>query len=136
MSDLLTGIFGDPQQQQGSGIPYAPQFGGFGAMQPQVASPTGWGGMDFSQKMEAVGQGLGAFTSLANLYGMFKNLSFQKKAFKFAQEGTKKNFNANAQAFNNAVDDQYTNRSAMASYNGWAAPDSGIFDKRKIAAWS
>jgi hypothetical protein len=127
---MAGGIFGDVTQQNGTGIPYMPQFGGFGGF-GQPSAP----GMDLSQTLGGIGQGLTAFSSLANLYGMFKNLSFQKKAFRFAQEGTKRNFNANAQAFNNEIDDQYTNRAAMAKANNWAVPDSGIFSQRKIAQW-
>lgn len=85
--------------------------------------------------VQGIGQGLGAFGSLANLYGMFKNLGFQKKAFKFAQEGTKRNFNASAKAFNNAVDDQLTHRTAMAQLNNRTVPETGVFDQRKIAQW-
>jgi hypothetical protein len=70
--------------------------------------PDSSGGGDFNwglnpETFGAVGQGLQGLTSLAQIYGMFKNLGLQKKAFKFAQEGTKRNFNAQATGFNNQV---------------------------------
>lgn len=68
--------------------------------------------------MQGIGQGLGAFTSLAQLYGMFKNLGFQKKAFKFAQEGTKRNFNAQAQGFNNEVENRHDAERTYAQSQG------------------
>jgi hypothetical protein len=131
--------FGYQQPSMDGGI-----FGGAGAnyLGSGVASPvtnagTGLNGwfQNNQSMVQGIGQGLGAFTSLANLYGMFKNLSFQKKAFKFAQEGTKRNFNASAKAFNNEIDDQLTHRTAMANLNNRAAPDTGIFSQRKIAEW-
>lgn len=51
----------------------------------------------------AVGQGLKGLTSLAQIYGMFQSLGLQKKAFRFGQEGTKRNFNAAATGFNNEI---------------------------------
>lgn len=65
-----------------------------------------------------ISQGLGAFTSLAQIYGMFQNLGLQKKAFKFAREGTKRNFNAQATAYNEAVASKETARRAYAAANG------------------
>lgn len=88
------------------------------------ADPTGYinnlnaGNFDFSQTMQNVSQGLGAFTSLAQIYGMFQNLGLQKKAFRFAQEGTKRNFNAQATAFNEAQASKETARQAYAAANG------------------
>lgn len=60
---------------------------------------------------------LGGLTGLAQLYGMFQNLGMQKKAFKFAREGTKRNFNAQATAYNEAVASKETARRAYASQN-------------------
>lgn len=67
---------------------------------------------------QGISQGLGAFTSLAQIYGMFQSLGLQKKAFKFAQEGTKRNFNAEATAYNEAVASKETARHASATANG------------------
>jgi hypothetical protein len=92
-------------QQYGSGIPYASEYGGFGAFpaQANAAFNAQNPGMDFAGGMQTFGQAAGAFTSLAQIYGMFKSLGLQKKAFKFAQEGTKRNFNAQATAYNEQV---------------------------------
>jgi len=68
--------------------------------------------------LQGISQGLGAFTSLAQIYGMFQNLGLQKKAFKFAREGTKRNFNAQATAFNEASASKETARRAYAEANG------------------
>lgn len=100
---------------------------------------TGTGGFDWGmnpQSFQAIGQGLGAFQSLASIYGMFQNLGLQKKAFKFAQEGTKRNFNAQATAFNEESASQETARRAYASannqdYNSMYAYGTG----QKIDKW-
>jgi hypothetical protein len=49
---------------------------------------------------------------------MFQSLGLQKKAFKFAQEGTKRNFNAQATAFNETQASKETARRASASAQG------------------
>jgi hypothetical protein len=74
---------------------------------------TNWPGI-----LGGISQGLGGLTSLAQIYGMFQNLGLQKKAFKFAQEGTKRNFNASATGFNNEI----TRRENLASAYGAANP--------------
>lgn len=56
-----------------------------------------------SDMFDKIGQGLGGLSSLAQIYGMFQSLGLQKKAFRFAQEGTKRNFNASATGFNNEI---------------------------------
>jgi hypothetical protein len=77
-----------------------------------LAPPT-----DYANMFQGISQGLGAFTSLAQIYGMFQSLGLQKKAFKFAQEGTKRNFNAQATAYNEAVASKETARHAYADAN-------------------
>ena len=86
--------------------------------------------------MQGITQGLGAFTSLANLYGMFKNLSFQKKAFKFAQEGTKRNFNAQATGFNNQVDQSQGARHASALANNRSLDTLSQYAPQKVGLWT
>jgi hypothetical protein len=91
--------------------------GGFG---PNYGSLTDYGATgqtDWAGRLGMVSEGLGMATSLANIYGMFQSLGLQKKAFKFAQEGTKRNFNAQATGFNNAVEDRRVNREAYAAAN-------------------
>ena len=65
----------------------------------------------------AIGQGLGGLSSLAQIYGMFQALGLQKKAFKFAQEGTKRNFNASATGFNNEITRRENVRQSLAASN-------------------
>lgn len=79
-------------------------MGGWGS--PGGQSPGGGSGFNWGLNPEtfgAVGQGIGGLTSLAQIYGMFQSMGLQKKAFKFGQEGTKRNFNASATGFNNEV---------------------------------
>lgn len=117
----------------GSGIPYNQEHGGFGAFpnSGQVASQGDTPGI-----LQNISQGLGAFTSLAQVYGMFQNLGLQKKAFKFAQTGTKNNFNAQATAFNNAVDDQHAARSAYAAANNGSYDSMQDYGSRKVDKWT
>jgi hypothetical protein len=86
------GNFGDPQQSFSGSMP--------GSVVPNNGS------FNWDNMFGRVSQGLGGLTSLAQLYGMFQNLGFQKKAFRFAQQGTKRNFNAEATAYNNQLDRQ------------------------------
>lgn len=98
----------------GTGMEYINSLAGIGG-QP---SPTGDFNFGFNpESFQMVNSGLGALTALGQLYGMFQSLGLQKKAFKFAQEGTKRNFNAAATGFNNAVASKETARHAIASAN-------------------
>ena len=111
------------------GVPgFAPQQSG------NLTTP--WGGLGPLGKMQGITQGLGAVTSLANLYGMFKNLSFQKKAFKFAQEGTKRNFNAQATGFNNQVDQSQGARHASALANNRSLDTLSQYAPQKVGLWT
>jgi len=111
------------------------QFLEMGRYQNGNHSTTPWGDMGIAGKLGVVGQGIGAFTSLANLYGMFKNLGFQKKAFKFAQEGTKRNFNANATGFNNSVIQRENANAAYAAANP-GRDYSGMQSYGKVDNWT
>jgi len=91
-------------------------YGSLGSYGTNV-DPTMAGGANPGM-FQNISQGLGAFTSLAQIYGMFQNLGLQKRAFKFAQEGTKRNFNAQATAYNEAVASKETARHAAAARNG------------------
>jgi len=99
------------------------------------AVPTGF---DWTSGLQKVGQGLGFAQSIANIYGMFKSLGLQSDAFKFAQAGTKRNFNAEATSFNNEIADRELNRTAYAAAN----PDSdygsmsGYGGLEKIEKWT
>lgn len=113
------GLFDQQQAPQGSFNPYLQSnnqaalpgmdYGTLGQYGGNVQLPgSGGDGGGFNwgmnpESMGMIGQGLGGLTSLAQIYGMFQNLGMQKKAFKFAREGTKRNFNASATAFNNSI---------------------------------
>lgn len=134
---------GQQQQQFGSISPYLQQnnaaalpgmdygtLGTFGQNSGGVGQGTGfdWGGIG-----QGVTQGLGGLTSLAQIYGMFQNLGLQKKAFKFAQEGTKRNFNASATGFNNEVNRRGNSEAAYAAQN----PGYGsLTEYGKVEKWS
>ena len=119
-------------------LPGMGQLDGFGVFGPDFGQNFGGGSTNNSffganqSTMQNITQGLGAFTSLANLYGMFKNLKLQNKAFKFGQEGTKRNFNANATGFNNQVDQYQGAREASALARGRAPPTNA---PQKVGLW-
>lgn len=96
----------------GVGGSYLDSMANYGNPTAQAPNPLGPG------MFQNISQGLGAFTSLAQIYGMFQNLGLQKKAFKFAQEGTKRNFNAQATAYNESVASKETARQASAAAQG------------------
>ena len=100
-----------------SGIPFSAQNGGFGAWPGQMPAQQPQG-LNVPGMFQGISQGLGAFTSLAQVYGMIQNLGLQKKAFKVSEEGTKRNFNASATAYNDAVASKETARNAYANANG------------------
>ena len=116
------------------------QFGqpdGIGGIQPaQDLATTPWKQLGAYEKLGVITQGLGAFTSLANLYGMFKNQKLQKKAFAFSQEGTKRNFNASATGFNNQVDQYQGARQASALANNRSLDTLGQYAPQKVSLWT
>ena len=99
------------------GIPFAPGQGGQNSL-PQMGGVGQGTGFDWGGVGQGITQGLGGLTSLAQIYGMFQNLGLQKKAFKFAREGTKRNFNASATGFNNEVQRREGAAQAYAQQNG------------------
>lgn len=117
----------------GIGGSYLDSLGQYG--NPGIVAPTGQ--FDTAGLFQNITQGLGGLTAIAQLYGMFQSLGLQKKAFKFAQEGTKRNFNAQATAYNDAVASKETARHAYASannqdYNAMYAYGTG----KRIDNWS
>lgn len=125
----------------GSGSQYIDSMAQYGLPQQptNLAPQTNWGGI-----FQNVWQGAQAFTSLASIYGMLQNLGLQKKAFKFAQEGTKRNFNAQAVAFNENQASKETAR--RVGYNSLSAEDQaklgpygsvyGYGTGQRIETWS
>jgi hypothetical protein len=84
---------------QGSGGQnYLMNYGGPQTGMNPTAPATDWAG-----RFQNISEGVGAFQSLASIYGMFQQLGMAKKAFKFEREGTKRNFNASATAYNSQV---------------------------------
>lgn len=127
----MVGIFDQAQQQPASFSPYLQannaaalpgmDYGSLGMFGSGGGGAPGGGGnqpFDWSGLGQGVTQGLGGLTSLAQIYGMFQNLGLQKKAFKFAQQGTKRNFNASATGFNNEVQRREGASAAYAQQNG------------------
>lgn len=136
-NDMLTG------QPQGNsmfqpdvwgGTPFAPGQGGQNSL-PNFGGANQGTGFDWAGLGQGVSQGMGGLTSLAQIYGMFQNLGLQKKAFKFAREGTKRNFNASATGFNNSV---MGRENAMSAYQ--QANPTGNYDNMqnygRVEKWS
>lgn len=105
----------------------SPNMGG-GQQSPGAGGDFNWGLNP--ETFGAVSQGIGGLTSLAQIYGMFQSLGLQKKAFKFGQEGTKRNFNAQATGFNNEVQRREGAEAAYAAQNQYGSLQSyGKVDK-------
>ena len=128
---MQIGYLGNGPDQNPLAMPFQGMQGFEGIGNNQFGYDPGQG----SSMFQGIGQGLGAFTSLANIYGMFKSLGLQQDAFKFAQKGTKKNFNASATGFNNQVDKYNTAREASASYNGRDLNSLSKYAPKKIDRW-
>jgi len=111
-----------------SGIPYRMEYGGFGGNGLDVTGQLLQQGqnpllMDFNQlgalgKIGAVSQGLGAFSSLANLYAGFKALNLQEKQFKFARDAWNKNYANQVKDYENTLKDRWAARDASARSRG------------------
>jgi hypothetical protein len=88
-------------------------------------APGGLGGW-WNQNGTAITEGIGAFGSLAEMYMGFKAMSLAKKDFKLAKKNTRLNYNANATAFNNAVDSKNMARKTSGGlYEGLSAYGGG-----------
>ena len=71
-----------------------------------------------SPTFEAINSGLGTFSTLANIYGGFKSLGLSKDSLRFQKDSFNKNFNAQAQDYNNTLRDRWAARSAGAAARG------------------
>lgn len=67
---------------------------------------------------EKFGKGLGAFSSLAEIYGGFKSLGLASDQFKFQKEAFNKNFGAQVKDYENTLKDRWAARNASASSRG------------------
>lgn len=94
----------------------------FGTMsQYGIGGPNGGGGpqgTDYAGTFGAISDGLGAFTSLANIYAGFKALKLQKDQFNFSKEAWNKNYNNQVQDYENNLKDRWAARNASAQVNG------------------
>lgn len=77
-----------------------------------------WGQLGALGKVGAVSQGLGAFSSLANIYAGFKALKMQEKQFDFAKESWNKNYNNQVKDYENTLKDRWAARNASAGARG------------------
>lgn len=100
----------------GSGIPFNAANGGFGAGANAPMGGQGW--FDKIGGMQGIGQGVSAFANLANIYAGFKSLGLAKDQFQFSKSSFNKNFNAQAQSYNNELKDRWTARNASAQARG------------------
>jgi hypothetical protein len=103
------------------GFPYRAGQGGVNSINANslnYGNPTPNTQFDYQGLFGNISEGMNAFSSIVNLYGMFKQLGMQTDAFKFAQEGTKKNFNAGVTAYNENVSSKETSRRAIAADYG------------------
>lgn len=67
---------------------------------------------------EQFGQGVSAFSTLANIYGGFKSLGLAKDQFRFNKKAFNLNFNAQAQDYENTLKDRWAARNASAEARG------------------
>jgi len=107
----------EPSASRGIMDPSSPDFASWGQPNSSGGGPGGWGGMDISEKLGVVGQGVSAFSTLAEIYAGFKGMKLAKDQFKFQKSAWNQNFNAQVKDYNNQLQDQYAHRSAMAAAN-------------------
>jgi len=128
----LNQIFNPGQQQQqqsgGFGVPFSLDFLQNGLVDPGAAKGP-FGGLDLPDKFSVINSGVGAFSTLANMYAGFKALGLQKDQFNFQKEAFSKNFGANAKAFNNEVKDRGISRQASRGARG------GSFDSASLESF-
>jgi hypothetical protein len=132
-----SGGFGT-MQQYGSGIPYRAEYGGFGTFptQANAAYNAQNSGFNTAGLLGNIGAGAQAFGTLAQLYGIFKSLSLQDKAFKFNKEGVKRDFNANAQLANNAMAAQHEATVASNAARGRPYASFANYNQKPISLWT
>jgi hypothetical protein len=94
---------------------------------------TKWADMGAYGKMGVVSQGLGAFSSLAQIYAGFKAMKLAKDQFKFQKEAWNKNYQAGVKDYENTLKDKWAARSASAAARGTDFQSmSSYVDPRKI----
>jgi len=138
-------LSGQPAQGTGSGVPYASQYGGYGAP-PAVANSLysaqnpggGWSSLGLPEKMGVVGQGFGAFNTLAQIYSGFKAMKLQKDMFNFQKDAWNKNYNNQLRDYENELRDRWEARSAGAAARGrgFESMDSWLAPRRLSGTYS
>jgi len=93
----------------------------------QDAATIKWGDMGAYGKLAAVGEGVSAFGTLAQLYLGFKAMGAQKKQFKFQKGAWEKNFAASLKAYDNQVLDNYNKYAQGNQYFGNAYDDKETY---------
>jgi hypothetical protein len=110
--------------QQNGGImdPGSPNFAGTGTGNMpgslDSALTTPFSDMGAYGKMATISQGLGAFSSLAQIYSGFKAMKLAKDQFKFQKEAWNKNYQAGVKDYTNTLKDRWAARSASAGARG------------------
>jgi hypothetical protein len=120
------------QQSGGMMDPGSPNFAGTGTGAATDLT-TSFGDMSAYGKMGVVSQGLGAFSSLAQIYAGFKAMKLAKDQFKFQKEAWNKNYQAGVKDYENTLKDKWAARSASAAARGTDFQSmSSYVDPRKI----
>jgi hypothetical protein len=106
--------------QQSGGImdPGSSNFAGAGTSLTAGTSGGGWSSMTGYGKMQGISQGLGAFSSLAQIYAGFKAMKLAKDQFKFQKEAWNKNYQAGVKDYENTLKDRWEAKSASAAARG------------------
>lgn len=91
------------------------------------AATVKWGDMGAYGKLSAIGEGVSAFGTLAQLYLGFKAMGAQKKQFKFQKAAWNKNFSASLAAYDNQVRDNYNKYMQGNEYFGNAYDDKDTY---------
>jgi len=73
-------------------------------------------------KSKGFGQGVSAFSTLANIYGGFKSLGLAEDQFDFQKSAFNKNFEAQKKDYENTLKDRWTARNASASSRDQSFP--------------
>jgi len=112
---------------QGIIDPSSPDFVNFGQPNLVQQQGTGFGDLDFSGKLGAIGQGVSAFSTLAQIYAGFKGMKLAKDQFKFQKDAFNLNFNAQVQGFNNELKDKHQANANVAASRGNTFESLGTF---------
>jgi hypothetical protein len=103
-----------PFSQQDTSLALLNQQGGQGGL--NVTTP--FADMGAYGKIGTISAGLGAFSSLAQIYAGFKAMKLAKDQFKFQKEAFNKNYQAGVKDYENSLKDRWAARSASASARG------------------